>query len=115
MTRPMGQYRKPSQDAFGLVVFGLQQIGLALIEIVILLLAIIANAILFWRIDRLAGALRAVRALGHLRDLAQHFAMAAQSNLAVKTRLRRPRHRKKNFTQMCPLVRLARRSTLNVR
>ena len=37
--------------------FGLQQIGLALIEIIILLLAITVNTALFWRIDRLAGAL----------------------------------------------------------
>jgi tryptophan-rich sensory protein len=39
--------------------FGLQQIGLALAEIVVLFLAIAANAVLFWRIgiDRWAGAL----------------------------------------------------------
>lgn len=37
--------------------FGLQRIDLALVEIVILLLAIIANAVVFWRIERLAGAL----------------------------------------------------------
>jgi tryptophan-rich sensory protein len=37
--------------------FGFQQIGLALVEVVILLLAIVANTVLFWRIDRLAGAL----------------------------------------------------------
>ena len=42
---------------WSLVFFGLQQISLALVEIVILLLAIIANTILFWRIDRWAGAL----------------------------------------------------------
>ena len=43
--------------AWSFLFFGLQQIGLALVEVVILLLAIIANTILFWRIDRLAGAL----------------------------------------------------------
>jgi len=37
--------------------FGLQRIDLALIEIVILLVAIITNAIMFWRIERLAGLL----------------------------------------------------------
>ena len=35
--------------------FGLQRIDLALLEIVILLVAIIANTIMFWRIERLAG------------------------------------------------------------
>ena len=35
--------------------FGLQRIDLALVEIVILLVVIIVNAIMFWRIDRLAG------------------------------------------------------------
>ena len=39
------------------IFFGLQQIGFALIEIVILLIAIIANTAVFWRIDRWAGAL----------------------------------------------------------
>lgn len=43
--------------AWSFIFFGLQQISLALVEIVILLLAIIANTILFWRIDRWAGAL----------------------------------------------------------
>lgn len=43
--------------AWSVLFFGLQRIGFALLEIVILLLAIIANTILFWRIDRLAGAL----------------------------------------------------------
>lgn len=42
---------------WSLIFFGLQQIGLALVEIVILLLAIIATTVLFWRIDRWAGAL----------------------------------------------------------
>ena len=37
--------------------FGLQRVDLALAEIVILLSAIIANTIMFWRIDRLAGVL----------------------------------------------------------
>ena len=37
--------------------FGLQQIGIALAEIVVLFLAIAANAVLFWRIDRWAGTL----------------------------------------------------------
>lgn len=37
--------------------FGLQRIDLALVEIVILLLVIIVNAAMFWRIDRLAGVL----------------------------------------------------------
>lgn len=43
--------------AWSLIFFGLQQIALALVEIVILLLAIVANTILFWRIDRWAGVL----------------------------------------------------------
>jgi tryptophan-rich sensory protein len=43
--------------AWSFLFFGLQQIGLAFLEIVILLLAIIANTILFWRVERLAGAL----------------------------------------------------------
>lgn len=37
--------------------FGLQQIGWSLVEIVILLLVIIVNTVLFWRMDRLAGML----------------------------------------------------------
>ncbi len=37
--------------------FGLQQIDLALAEIIILLLTIVANTSIFWRIDRLAGML----------------------------------------------------------
>lgn len=37
--------------------FGLREIGLALIGIVLLLVLIIVNTRLFWRIDRLAGAL----------------------------------------------------------
>lgn len=43
--------------AWSFLFFGLQRIGPALVEIVILLIAIIVNAILFWRIDRWAGAL----------------------------------------------------------
>jgi tryptophan-rich sensory protein len=43
--------------AWSFLFFGLQRIGLALVEVIILLVAIIANTILFWRIDRLAGAL----------------------------------------------------------
>lgn len=35
--------------------FGMQRIDLALFEIVILLIVIIANTILFWRLDRQAG------------------------------------------------------------
>jgi translocator protein len=37
--------------------FGFQNIGLALVEIILLLIAITANTILFWRIDRPAGLL----------------------------------------------------------
>ncbi len=37
--------------------FGLQQIGWSLAEIVVLLLVILVNTVLFWRLDRLAGAL----------------------------------------------------------
>lgn len=43
--------------AWSFLFFGLQQIGLALVEILVLLLAIGATTILFWRIDRLAGML----------------------------------------------------------
>jgi tryptophan-rich sensory protein len=42
--------------AWSFLFFGLQRIGLALVEVVVLLLAIVANTVLFWRIDRLAGA-----------------------------------------------------------
>ena len=35
--------------------FGIQRIDLALFEIVTLLIVIIANTVLFWRVDRLAG------------------------------------------------------------
>lgn len=43
--------------AWSCIFFGLQQTGLALLEIVILLAAIIVNTVMFWRIDRWAGAL----------------------------------------------------------
>ena len=39
------------------IFFGLQQIGLALVEIFLLLFAIVANTVLFWRIDQVAGLL----------------------------------------------------------
>ena len=41
--------------SWSILFFGLQRIDLALIEIFILLAIIVLNAILFWRIDRLAG------------------------------------------------------------
>jgi tryptophan-rich sensory protein len=43
--------------AWSFLFFGLQRIDLALVEIVILLFAILANTVVFWRIDRVAGAL----------------------------------------------------------
>ena len=43
--------------AWSFLFFGLQRIDLALVEIVILLVAIITNMIMFWRIERLAGLL----------------------------------------------------------
>ncbi|NIR28387.1 MAG: tryptophan-rich sensory protein [Gammaproteobacteria bacterium] len=43
--------------AWSFLFFGFQRIGLALLDIVVLLLAIIITTVLFWRIDRLAGAL----------------------------------------------------------
>ncbi len=49
--------------AWSLIFFGLQQIGFALAEIIALLVAIIATAVVFWRIERLAGALMAPYAL----------------------------------------------------
>ena len=39
------------------IFFGLHRIGAALIEIAVLWLAIFATLVLFWRADRLAGAL----------------------------------------------------------
>lgn len=41
--------------AWTVLFFGVQAIGPALIEIVVLLAAIVVTAVLFWRIDRLAG------------------------------------------------------------
>ena len=41
--------------AWSFVFFGGQMIGIALAEIVLLLVAIGVNALLFWRIDRMAG------------------------------------------------------------
>ena len=43
--------------AWSFLFFGLQRIDLALLEIIILLIAIITNTIVFWRIERLAGLL----------------------------------------------------------
>ena len=43
--------------AWSLLFFGLGRIDLALIEVIGLLIAIVVTAALFWRIDRLAGAL----------------------------------------------------------
>jgi tryptophan-rich sensory protein len=43
--------------AWSFLFFGLRRIDLALVEIVVLLVAIVANAILFRRVDRLAGLL----------------------------------------------------------
>ena len=43
--------------AWSVMFFGFQRIDLALIDIVILFVAIVANMILFWRIERLATLL----------------------------------------------------------
>lgn len=43
--------------AWSLLFFGARMIGAALAEIMVLLAAILVTAVLFWRIDRLAGAL----------------------------------------------------------
>ena len=43
--------------AWSFLFFGLQHLGLALVEITVLLMAIATTTVLFWRIDRLAGAL----------------------------------------------------------
>ena len=43
--------------AWSVLFFGLKEVGLALIDIIILLVLIAFNTLLFWRIDRLAGAL----------------------------------------------------------
>jgi tryptophan-rich sensory protein len=40
---------------WSILFFGFRQIGLALFEISLLLLAIAVCAVLFWRVDRLAG------------------------------------------------------------
>lgn len=45
--------------AWSFLFFGGRMIGAALAEIVLLLLTILATALLFWRIDRLAGVLLA--------------------------------------------------------
>lgn len=42
---------------WSILFFGARMIGAALVEIVVLLAAIVATTVLFWRIDRLAGAL----------------------------------------------------------
>ena len=41
--------------SWSILFFGLQRIDLALIEIFILLVTIVINTIVFWRVDRLAG------------------------------------------------------------
>jgi tryptophan-rich sensory protein len=43
--------------AWSFLFFGIQRIDLALVTIVILLVSIIVNTIMFWRVDRLAGIL----------------------------------------------------------
>jgi len=43
--------------AWSFIFFGARMIGVALAEIVLLLAAILATTVLFWRIDRVAGAL----------------------------------------------------------
>ena len=43
--------------AWSFLFFGLRRIDLALVEILLLLLTIVATTVLFWRIDRVAGAL----------------------------------------------------------
>jgi translocator protein len=42
---------------WSILFFGFQEIGLALVEIVVLWFAILATLVLFWRLDRIAGAL----------------------------------------------------------
>ena len=42
--------------AWSFLFFGLRRLDLAMVEIFVLLVAIIANTVLFWKIDRLAGA-----------------------------------------------------------
>lgn len=65
--RPRAEPRQAALTLFGVqlalnlawsfLFFGYQRIGLALIDIALLLLAIVATAVVFWRIDRPAGAL----------------------------------------------------------
>jgi len=43
--------------AWSLLFFGLRSVGAALVEIIVLLFAVAATAALFWRHDRIAGAL----------------------------------------------------------
>ena len=43
--------------AWSFLFFGFQQIGLALFDVVALFAAILLTTVLFWRVDRLAGAL----------------------------------------------------------
>ena len=45
--------------AWSLIFFGLRKLGLALVEVVLLLVAVVATAIQFWRINRLAGLMMA--------------------------------------------------------
>jgi hypothetical protein len=67
-----------------LVFFGARLIGAALAEIALLLAAILATTVLFWRIDRVAGArFRSVRRVGRLRHGAECGAVAAELDLDV--------------------------------
>ncbi len=43
--------------AWSIVFFGMHAVGAALLEIVVLLLAILATTVVFWRSDRIAGML----------------------------------------------------------
>lgn len=61
--------------AWSFLFFGGRMIGVALTEIVLLLAAIIVNAVLFWRIDRVAGWL--------LAPYAAWVAFAGVLNLAL--------------------------------
>ena len=60
---------------WSMVFFGLRAIGPALAEIAVLLAAVIANAVAFWRIDRPAGAL--------LTPYAVWVSFAAALNFAI--------------------------------
>ena len=42
---------------WSIVFFGLRSVGAALVEILVLLLAILATTVVFWRRDRMAGML----------------------------------------------------------